>query len=108
MLNLSDLNKRYYSIGEVAKMFDLRTSVLRFWETEFKDLKPRRTQQKRLYTQDNIQYIARIYNLLKEKSYTIEGAKKALKENTSGKKGKIIRRLQKVKERLEKIKSNLD
>lgn len=89
-------------------MFNVRTSVLRFWETEFKDLKPRRTQQKRLYTQEDIQYINRIYNLLKEKSYTIEGAKKALKENSGHKNKKIINKLEKIKNRLQNLMYYLD
>jgi DNA-binding transcriptional MerR regulator len=107
-MNLPELNKRYYSIGEVAKMFEVRTSVLRFWEKEFKELKPRRTQQKRLYTQDDIKLIYRIHTLLKEKSYTIEGAKKALKENNTKKREEITKRLEKVRDRLEKLKQNLD
>lgn len=76
------MGKRYYTIGEVAEMFDVNTSLLRYWETEFSLLKPRKNSQgKRLYIQNDIENVRLIYNLVKERGYTLEGAKKKLKEN---------------------------
>ncbi|MGB0931110.1 MAG: MerR family transcriptional regulator [Chitinophagales bacterium] len=76
--------KRYYSISEVAQMFRVNASLLRYWETEFSILRPKKNRQgKRLYTQKDIENLRLIYNLVKEKGYTLDGAKKKLKENRS-------------------------
>ncbi len=78
------MKKRYYSIGEVAQMFEVNTSLLRYWETEFSVLKPKKNKQgKRLYTQKDLENVRLIYNLVKKRGYTLEGAKKKLKENRS-------------------------
>ncbi len=73
-------DKQYYSIGEVAAIFDVRTSLIRYWTTEFR-LKVRTTQKgDRLYTPAIIEDLRTIYHLLKERGYTIAGAKAKLKE----------------------------
>ena len=73
--------KQYYSIGEVAKLFSVRTSNIRFWTKEF-EMKVRTTRKgDRLYTPDQIREIRTIYYLVKERGYTISGAKLQLKNN---------------------------
>ena len=77
--------KLYYSIGEVAKHFDVNESNLRFWEKEFDFLSPRKNKKgTRFYTKKDIEDISLIYFLLKEKGMTIPGAKKKIKENKTG------------------------
>jgi len=72
--------KQYYSIGEVAGLFNVRTSHIRFWTKEF-GLKVRTTKKgDRLYNPDQVRQIRTIYHLLKEKRFTIKGAKAKLKE----------------------------
>jgi DNA-binding transcriptional MerR regulator len=76
--------KLYYSIGEVSKMFDVNTSLIRFWEKEFSILKPKKNAKgNRLFTQKDVDNLHIIYNLVKERGFTLEGAKKKLKENKS-------------------------
>lgn len=73
--------KVYYSIGEVAKTFDVNTSLIRFWEKEFSVLRPRKNKKgNRLFTERDMRYFHMIYNLVKVKGYTLQGAKDALKE----------------------------
>ena len=82
MKNLS-IKKLYYSISEVSKITEVEQYVLRYWETEFEELKPQKNRAgNRIYTNKDIQLILHIKNLLREKKYTIEGAKKIL-ENYS-------------------------
>lgn len=76
--------KQYYSIGEVAKLFAVRTSHIRFWATEF-GLKVRTTQKgDRLFTAQNITRLRAIYHLVKERGFTIPGAKARLKDGPGG------------------------
>ena len=71
--------KRYYSIGEVANAFGVNTSLLRFWEKEFDQIKPKKKQSGiRKYTQEDVKSIQLVYHLVKEKGLTIDGAKKQL------------------------------
>jgi len=73
-------DKQYYTIGEVAALFELRTSSIRYWTTEF-DLQVRTTRKgDRLYTADSIAVLRSIYHLVKERGFTIQGAKAMLKE----------------------------
>lgn len=76
-----ELTKLYYSIGEVANMFNVNTSLIRFWEKEFKLIQPKKNKQgKRLFTVKDIENINKIYQLVKIKGFTLEGAKNAMKE----------------------------
>jgi len=76
--------KYYYSIGEVAKMFGVTTSMIRYWENEFDVLRPRKNKKgNRLFTQRDVRYVHMIYHLTKVKGYTLSGAKMALKEKFS-------------------------
>ncbi|MBL4706809.1 MAG: MerR family transcriptional regulator [Flavobacteriales bacterium] len=78
--------KLYYSIGEVSKMFDVNASLIRFWEKEFSIIKPKKNKKgNRLFTKKDIDNLHIIYNLVKERGFTLEGAKKKMKENKSNK-----------------------
>lgn len=74
-----ELTKRYYSISEVAQMFEMNISKLRFWEEQFPTLTPKRDRAgDRKYTQDDIKHLQEIVELVDAQGYTIDGAKKAL------------------------------
>jgi DNA-binding transcriptional MerR regulator len=89
MKNLA-IKKLYYSISEVSKITEIEQYVLRYWETEFEQLKPQKNRAgNRIYTNKDIQLILQIKTLLREKKYTIEGAKKIL-ENYSPEQGIVI------------------
>jgi len=107
---LNNLTKRYYSIGEVSSMFDVNASLIRFWEKEFSQLHPKKNQRgKRMYTPKDIEMFTAIYHLLKEQGYTIEGAKRRLRENKEETMNvaSIAQRLNSIKTELIKIKENL-
>ena len=76
------VEKLYYSIGEVAKIFDVNTSLIRFWEKEFDIIKPKKNKKgNRFFTKQDIDNFHLIYHLVKERGMTLNGAKKKLKEN---------------------------
>ena len=78
----TDTTKLYYTIGEVADMFKVNASLIRFWEKEFDIIKPKKNKKgNRLFTNDDIDNFKVIYNLVKEQGLTLEGAKKYLKDN---------------------------
>jgi DNA-binding transcriptional MerR regulator len=102
--------KRYYKIGEVAKAFGVNTSLIRFWENEFDVLRPKKNKKgNRLFTTEDLENLKLIYFLVKEKGFTLDGAKKKLKENPEDiySKHKIIMRLEEVKNELLEIKNQL-
>jgi DNA-binding transcriptional MerR regulator len=102
--------KRYYKIGEVAKAFALKTSHIRFWEKEFDILKPKKNKKgNRLFTQEDVKNLQLIYHLVKEKGYTLDGAKTKMKESPKIVKSKhdIITRLETIKAELIKIKNQI-
>ena len=102
--------KRYYKIGEVAKAFAVNTSHIRFWEKEFDILKPKKNKKgNRLFTQEDIKNLKLIYHLVKEKGYTLDGAKSRMKESPKKSKNKydIITRLEFIKAELIKIKNQI-
>jgi len=102
--------KRYYKIGEVARAFGLNTSHIRFWEKEFDILKPKKNKKgNRLFTQEDIKNLKLIYHLVKEKGFTLEGAKGKMKESPKSIKDNqdIITRLESVKAELIKIKNQI-
>ena len=102
--------KRYYKIGEVATAFNVNTSLIRFWEKEFDIITPKKNKKgNRLFTQEDIHNFKLIFNLVKERGYTLEGAKTQLKKNPEGtfNKLEIISRLESVKAELLKIKNSL-
>ncbi|MCB4799423.1 MerR family transcriptional regulator [Neotamlana laminarinivorans] len=102
--------KRYYSIGEVAKAFKVNTSLIRFWEKEFDVLKPKKNAKgNRKFTPDDIKNLKFIYHLVKERGFTLEGAKTHLKEEKKQALSNfdIISKLENIKVQLIKIKENL-
>jgi len=102
--------KRYYKIGEVAKAFDVNASLIRFWENEFEVLKPKKNKKgNRLFTQEDLKNLQLIYFLVKEKGFTLDGAKNKLKENPDQiiSNHKIILRLEQIKNELTEIKNQL-
>ena len=102
--------KRYYKIGEVAKAFNVNTSLIRFWEKEFDIIKPKKNAKgNRLFTPEDIKNFKLIFNLVKERGFTLEGAKKKLKKNPEGvfNNHEIISRLEAVKAEIIKIKNQL-
>jgi DNA-binding transcriptional MerR regulator len=105
-----ELSKLYYSIGEVATIFDVNASLLRFWEKEFKILKPKKNKKgNRMFTQKDVNNIQLIFYLVKERGYTLDGAKAKLKDNVDDiiENQEIVNRLKIVKEFLIEIKANL-
>jgi DNA-binding transcriptional MerR regulator len=72
----------YYSIGEIAEMFQVNTSLIRFWENEFEILQPKKNKKgNRLFTPEDLKNLKIIFHLVKERGYTLEGAKKKLAGN---------------------------
>ncbi|MCF6294859.1 MAG: MerR family transcriptional regulator [Flavobacteriaceae bacterium] len=102
--------KRYYAIGEVAKAFGVNTSLIRFWEKEFDAIKPKKNAKgNRKFTPEDIKNLKFIYHLVKERGFTLEGAKTHLKEEKkkSLSSFEIISKLEGVKDQLIKIKNQL-
>ena len=76
--------KLFYKIGEVADMFEVNVSLIRFWEKEFDILKPKKNKKgNRLFAKKDVDNLTNIYHLIKERGFTLEGAKQKLKENKS-------------------------
>ncbi len=93
-------DKLYYSIGEVAKMFGVNQSLIRFWENEFSIIKPRKNSKgTRFFTPKDVDNFHLIFHLVKERGYTLQGAKKKLQDNTDevSKDFEIIKRLKNVR-----------
>lgn len=103
-------DKLYYSIGEVAKAFGVNTSLIRFWEKNFDVLQPKKNAKgNRLFTPKDIENLKLIYHLVKEKGYTLDGAKAALKDEAKlRKKMDVLTRLEYIRSELVKLKHSLD
>lgn len=102
--------KLYYSIGEVSKAFGVNTSLIRFWEKEFDVLQPKKNAKgNRKFTPQDIKNLELIYHLVKERGFTLEGAKTHLKEDKKETLSNfdIIRKLENVKAQLLELKKNL-
>lgn len=105
-----DPDKRYYTISEVAKMFEVSTSLIRFWENEFPSLKPHKTSKgDRRFTVQNIEQFDAIYELVKNRGFTLDGAKQEIKRHTAFQKEKKdqIKKLNKLKKGLLELKEKL-
>ena len=111
-LNLNKNLKLYYSIKEVAEMFGLNESTLRYWETEFPLLKPKTSgpAKVRQYTEKDIDQIRLIYNLVKERGFKLSAARKIINNNRDGadKTADMINRLTSIREELQTLKKELD
>jgi DNA-binding transcriptional MerR regulator len=104
------VEKLYYSIGEVAEMFDVNASLIRFWEKEFDIIKPKKNKKgNRFFTNQDIDNIGLIYHLVKVKGLTLNGAKKKLKENRedSNNNYEVVKTLTQIKAMLIEIKESL-
>ena len=104
------LTKLYYTIGEVAEMFNVNTSLIRFWEKEFTIIQPKKNKKgNRLFTPKDILNFNKIYHLVKERGFTLEGAKTHLKEEKQKTLNnfEIISKLEDIKNQLLKIKDQL-
>ena len=103
-------DKRYYSIGEIAKAFNVNASLIRFWDGEFDILKPKKNAKgNRMFTPEDVKNLQLIYHLVKERGFTLEGAKTHLKEGQKKTldKFEIIRKLETIKKELIEIKNEL-
>jgi len=109
-LDAIPLDKQYYSISEVATMFRVNTSLIRYWENEFDILQPKKNRKgDRLFRQEDIQHLKLIYHLLRERKYTIEGAKQKLKEDRklAARSFEMVQALLKVRGFLTELKEQL-
>ena len=105
------IEKLFYSIGEVAAMFHVNTSLIRFWEKEFDIIKPQKNKKgNRLFTQKDIDHFHLIFHYVKERGMTLKGAKAKLRENKEDLQHdfEIIKRLKAIRSMLEEIKNNLE
>ena len=105
------IEKVFYQIGEVAEMFSVKQSLIRFWEQEFDIIKPKKNKKgNRLFTKQDIENIRLIFHLVKEKGMTLNGAKQKLKVNIddASKNFEAIKKLQLIKEQLLEIKNELE
>lgn len=106
----SSSQKLYYSIGEVAKTFDVNTSMIRYWEKEFDILKPKKNKKgNRLFTAKDVENLKIIHHLLKDRGFTIEGAKKKLRDNKEDtvNQAEVVARLKEIRKALMEIKKQL-
>lgn len=100
----------YYTIGEVAGMFKVNTSLIRFWEKEFDIIRPHKNKKgNRLFTPRDVDNFHLIYHLVKERGYTLQGARAKLKENPEklAREFELVKALDKMKTFLEEVKKNL-
>jgi DNA-binding transcriptional MerR regulator len=105
-----EIEKLYYSIGEVSKMFDVNTSLIRFWEKEFDIIKPKKNKKgNRLFTKLDLENFRIIFHLVKERGYTLQGAKDKLKDNKDDVADTVemVKRLENVKAFLLELKKSL-
>lgn len=116
LIDIQQLSKLYYSIGEVSQLLDVNASLLRFWEKEFQlEVSKKNKKGNRLFTRKEIEKINKIYHFVKVEGYTLEGAKKALKSkevkqenilNRHHSSEDIINRLEAIKHKLLAIKNS--
>jgi len=102
--------KLFYPIGEVARMFDLPITTIRFWENNFSILKPKKTKKgNRLFMEQDIENLKLIYRLVKEEGYTLPGAEARIKEikNNISTNEPIIQKLLQIRKELETLKEDL-
>lgn len=110
-LRKEPVQKMFYSIGEVAQMFEENTSLIRYWEKEFDIIKPKKNKKgNRMFTATDLENLKIIHHLVKERGFTLEGAKKKMRENKQDviNEQEIIDHLQKVKSFLIDLKNTLD
>lgn len=104
------IEKVYYTIGEVAELFEVNTSLIRFWEKEFDILKPQKNKKgNRLFTRQDLDNLRIIYHLVKESGYTLQGAREKLRQNKDDvlRQVEIIDSLSRIKEFLQDLKGQM-
>jgi len=105
-----EITKLYHSIGDVSKMFDVNTSLIRFWEKEFDIIKPKKNKKgNRMFTKQDVDNFHIIFHLVKERGFTLEGAKQKLKGNKEDtiNNVEVIKSLENIKDFLLEVKSQL-
>ncbi|WP_200979406.1 MerR family transcriptional regulator [Echinicola sp. 20G] len=106
-----EIEKKYYSIGEVADKFKVATSLIRYWEGEFDIIKPKKDKKgNRRFTKEDIEKIGLIFHLVKEKGYTLQGAQEIIKKDhyEISDKASMVNRLNQIKDFLIEIRNNLN
>ncbi|MEM9820809.1 MAG: MerR family transcriptional regulator [Bacteroidota bacterium] len=106
----NEITKLYYSIGEISEMFNVSKSLIRFWESEFDILKPHKNSKgDRRFTQQNIDQFKIIHHLVKDRGFTLEGAKREIKLNKDRltKRNKTLDSLIRLKGFLEELKASI-
>ena len=106
-----EIKKLFYTIGEVAEMFDVNVSHIRFWTNEFTTLKPTKNNKgNRLYTTEDIEKLKKIHELVKVQGYTLKGARSKLKDEKKVVKSNepLIKSLQKIRRSLLEVHSKLE
>lgn len=104
------IEKLFYTIGEVAEMFDVNTSLIRYWEREFDIIKPQRNKKgNRLFTKNDVDNFYIIYHLVKERGLTLEGAKRKLHDNREDtiNNFEVVKSLESIKDMLTEVKDML-
>ena len=105
--------KLFYSMGEVAEMFDVNASLIRHWESQFSVIRPKRNKKgNRLFSPQDVENLKLIYHLVKERGMTLEGAKKALKQKPAAEGGvqrdaELMERLQRIRALLAEVREDL-
>jgi DNA-binding transcriptional MerR regulator len=105
-----EIEKIYYSIGEVADMFNVAPSLIRFWESEFEIIQPKKNRKgNRQFTREDIDNVRTIYHLVKEKGFTLQGAKEMLRNDSQAVKDKMemISSLKRVRQFLTEVREKL-
>lgn len=104
-----EIEKKYFTIGEVANELGVATSLIRFWEGEFDNIKPKKNRKgNRQFTKEDLQNVKLIYHLVKEKGYTLQGARDyMLNGGKQTEKGEMIESLKKIREFLVQIRKEL-
>ena len=105
------IERLFYSIGEVDEMFEVNTSLIRFWEKEFDVIKPHKNKKgNRLFTPKDVENFHLIFHLVKEKGLTLKGAQKKLKENHDDTVNnfEVVSKLKEIRELLVEVRDNID
>lgn len=108
---MQELDKKFYKIGDVSKILGIPESTLRYWETQFTIIRPRRSQKNvRYYTPQDIEIISKVYYLVKEKGLKLDAAQAQIRHNRDGvdKRFDAIEQLKSIKEQLVAFQSALD
>ena len=104
------IKKLYYSMGEVAEMFDVNRSLIRHWETKFDCLRPHKNKKgNRMFTPEDVEKLKQIYHLVKEQGMTLEGANKVMRASTKGlsREADLLEHLQRIRSILVEVRDGL-